>query len=65
MSYSGAAASMPAMITTNATESQSISDGKLEVVHGLSPASMSLQVIAGKDAKTAEPEKACYVFSFP
>ena len=29
-----------------------------EVEHGLSPASMSLQVIAGKDAKTSEPGKA-------
>jgi hypothetical protein len=36
-----------------------------EVEHGLSPASMSLQVIAGIDAKTAEPGKARYVFSFP
>jgi len=26
---------------------------------------MSFQVIAGKDAKAAEPGKACYVFSFP
>ena len=36
-----------------------------EVAHGLFPASMSFQVIAGKDAKAAEPGKACYVVSFP
>ena len=30
VSYSGAAASMPAMITTNATASQSTSDGKVK-----------------------------------
>lgn len=64
MSYSGAAASMPAMITTNATASQSISDGKVKKSSMAYSCIDEFQVIAGKDAKTAEPGKACYVLSF-
>ncbi len=47
--YPGAAASMPAMITTNATASQSASDGKVK-----KPSMAYFQVIAGKDGPNAK-----------